>query len=214
MGIATNAAGGGMMTPRDYCPLPTEPTDVHHSMSQTMKIRMIRSTLLCLLLLAIWTPSFARTPAALVGIPSVVDADTLELHGQRIRLWGVDAPESAQRCTLRDGKQWRCGTAAANALSSYIAGRTVTCAARDEDRYGRTVASCSVAKVDLGTWLVSNGWALAYRRYSKSSYVGAEAGAIANRRGIHSSQFEAPWDFRKNKQNKSGARYRSHGSAP
>ncbi len=53
--------------------------------------------------------------AAVTGIASVIDGDTLEIHGQRIRLHGIDAPESRQLCFI-DGKPWQCGKDAANAL--------------------------------------------------------------------------------------------------
>lgn len=134
--------------------------------------------------------------APLAGQVSVVDGDTLELHGQRIRLFGVDAPESSQLCEAKNGKSWRCGAAAANALSTFIASRSVICTPRDRDRYQRVVAQCQVAGMDLGAWLVASGWALAFRRYS-TDYVHAETTAARDHRGIHDSYFVAPWDFRR-----------------
>ena len=127
---------------------------------------------------------FLATPALanVVGAPSVIDGDTIEVHGQRIRLHGIDAPESHQLCRL-DGRPWQCGKDAANAIAKKIARRPVVCEKLDRDRYGRMVARCTVAGEELGAWMVANGWALAYRRYSLD-YVDQEADARAARRGI------------------------------
>jgi endonuclease YncB( thermonuclease family) len=63
----------------------------------------------------------------LAGRASVIDGDTLEIHGTRIRLWGGDAPESIQLCRGEDSLQYRCGAKAANDLDAFIAGRPVNC---------------------------------------------------------------------------------------
>jgi endonuclease YncB( thermonuclease family) len=105
------------------------------------------------------------------GQASIIDGDTLEIHGMRVRLWGIDAPESDQLCRGDDSLQYRCGAEAANKLDAFIARRPVLCAPRDVDRYGRTVASCSVGADDLGAWLVSRGLALDWPRYSRSRYA-------------------------------------------
>jgi endonuclease YncB( thermonuclease family) len=94
-----------------------------------------------------------------VGQASVVDGDTLEIHGNRIRLWGIDAPESSQRCRDEDSLQYRCGAQAANDLDAFIARRPVNCSPLNLDPYGRTVATCSVGGTDLGEWLVRKGLA-------------------------------------------------------
>ncbi len=86
--------------------------------------------------------------------------DTIEVHGQRIRLHGIDAPESRQLCRL-NGKPWQCGKDAANALADKIARRPVTCEDLGRDRYKRIIARCTVAGEDLGKWMVANGLALA-----------------------------------------------------
>src|SRR4030088_2301882 len=79
-----------------------------------------------------------------VAKASVVDGDTLEVHGTRIRLWGVDAPESGQLCRDADSDLYQCGAKAANDLDTFIARRPVNCTPVAEDQYGRTVATCSV----------------------------------------------------------------------
>ncbi len=98
--------------------------------------------------------------ADVAGIASVIDGDTIEVHGQRIRLHGIDAPESRQLCRL-DGKPWQCGKAAANALAGKIDRRPVTCEDLGRDRYKRIIARCAVAGEDMGAWMVANGLALA-----------------------------------------------------
>lgn len=130
----------------------------------------------------------------ITGTASVVDGDTLDIHGERIRLHGLDAPESSQLCR-RDGKPWRCGHSAANQLSEMIGRRTITCNVHDTDRYGRAVAVCSVSGEDINAWIVRQGLAVAYRRYSKD-YVQEEQAAKAANAGIWDSEFQMPWDWR------------------
>jgi endonuclease YncB( thermonuclease family) len=79
--------------------------------------------------------------ADIAGVASVIDGDTLEIHGQRIRLFGIDTPESRQTCEDAASREWRCGQKAALALQDLIGRRTVTCRKRDTDRYGRMVGA-------------------------------------------------------------------------
>jgi len=124
----------------------------------------------------------------------VIDGDTIEIHGQRIRLEGIDAPEADQLCTL-GGTKYRCGQKAARALSDFIGQSTVSCIRSGTDRYGRAVATCSRGGQDLGAWLVGKGLALAYRRYS-TAYIEEEAAAQAARTGIWAGDFDPPWEWR------------------
>jgi endonuclease YncB( thermonuclease family) len=108
--------------------------------------------------------SFPPPAAALADIPGnaiVVDGDTLEIRGTKIRLYGSDAPESGQLCRWT-GKDYRCGWQAA-AVDDPIARRSVRCEERDVDRHGRTVAGCFVGSVSLNDELVKQGWAVACR---------------------------------------------------
>jgi endonuclease YncB( thermonuclease family) len=120
----------------------------------------------------------------LAGQASVIDGDTLEIHGIRIRLWGIDAPESTQLCRSEDSNQYRCGAQAANDLDIFIARRTVSCIPINSDQYGRTVAICSVDGADLGEWLVRSGLALDWPQYSKAKYNAVQREAEHEGRGI------------------------------
>lgn len=129
------------------------------------------------------------------GTASVIDGDTIEIHGTRIRLHAIDAIESRQRCLLPGGKAWNCGRAAALALAEKIGRAPISCEVRDVDRYGRLVAVCRAGKTNLNAWLVANGWAVAYRRYGRD-YVSEENAARKADRGIWASEFQMPWDWR------------------
>lgn len=132
----------------------------------------------------------------LTGQASIIDGDTLEIHATRIRLWGIDAPESTQLCRGEDSLQYQCGAKAANELDSFIARRPVDCSPVSLDQYGRTVAVCSIDGVDLGEWLVRNGLALDWPRYSKGAYADAQAVAMREGRVIWEGSFVEPWRYR------------------
>ena len=136
----------------------------------------------------------ARPEQVLIGRVSVIDGDTLELHGARIRLQAIDAPEARQNCHRGD-ELWPCGRRAAYALADLIGTRTVTCRWRETDRYRRPVALCEAGGADVGAWMVEQGWALAFRRYGET-YVPLEDEARAARRGLWAGSFVPPWEHR------------------
>lgn len=133
---------------------------------------------------------------ALVGRASVIDGDTVEIRGQRIRLHAIDAPESGQACRDPQGQMWPCGRRAAFALAEQIGTGNVSCRATDQDRYGRPVAVCSAGDRDLNAWMVEQGWAMAYRQYG-TDYVEQEAVAEREKRGIWAGEFVPPWAYRR-----------------
>lgn len=130
------------------------------------------------------------------GAPRVVDGDTLVLATAKIRLHGIDAPEKNQNCYRADRQAWACGRQALDELVAFIGKKDITCEERGRDRYGRFVAICFKDEKDINLWMVANGWALAYRRYSQD-YVAAEEAARTARLGIWSGTFETPEQWRK-----------------
>ena len=135
--------------------------------------------------------------ADLRGRATVTDGDTIRIGDVRVRLFGIDAPESGQTCEDGAGRLYPCAGRAANALGDKIGRGTVTCQREDTDRYGRTVAVCTLASTgeDLNAFMVASGWALAYRTYS-AAYIDEEAAAKRARRGLWQGRFIAPWDYR------------------
>jgi len=146
--------------------------------------------------LMVLASSGVALPAELTGQASVIDGDTLEIHGTRVRLWGIDAPESTQLCRGADSNLYRCGAKAANELDAFIAQRPVSCKPVSQDQYGRMVATCSVGDTDLGEWLVRSGLALDWPHYSRGHYDAAQYAADRAGRGIWAGSYVEPWSYR------------------
>lgn len=133
--------------------------------------------------------------ADLSGHVQVVDADTWDIGSTRVRLHGIDAPERDQTCTRTSGEVWACGTWATHQAHQLYGGRAASCQAITQDRYGRTVARCTVRGQDVGDALVSRGIAVAFRKYSRD-YIKSERQAKVAAVGIHAGGFTLPWDHR------------------
>jgi endonuclease YncB( thermonuclease family) len=129
------------------------------------------------------------------AVAQIVDADTIYAGGVKIRLSGIDAPEMDQICLDGRGQRWSCGIEAKSQLSTFSRNRLWVCQLTDVDRYGRSLGSCSIEGEDVSSWLVRNGWALAFRRYS-SAYVSDEDYAREQGHGLWNGAFIAPWDWR------------------
>ena len=130
------------------------------------------------------------------GPARIVDGDTIWIGETKIRLHGIDAPETKQECHMQDGSEYLCGEASIDALRVLINSEPVRCEGGAYDRYKRLIAVCYSGTVNLNAELVRQGWALAYRRYSKD-YVSAEKEAQVAKRGVWAGEFEPPWEWRR-----------------
>ena len=138
---------------------------------------------------------FPGSASEIVGTARVLDGDTLDVGGVRVRMHGIDAPESRQLCQGGPDILLRCGDVATVELRRLVGGSPVRCRVRDTDRYGRTVATCHAAGTDLGAAMVSAGYARAHLRYSWA-YAPHEARARFEGRGLWQTEWQAPWDYR------------------
>lgn len=151
----------------------------------------------CALSLALSPISISAAFAGqIAGKASVVDGDTIDVAGTRIRLFGIDAPEADQTCHDDDGKIYRCGQVATTALSDFLAQKVVTCDPLNLDSKGDTVATCMVDDTDIGDWVVRKGLGLDWPAYSKDRYAEAQKAAERSGDGLWGGQWVTPWQYR------------------
>ena len=161
---------------------------------ETVAAGMLAALLAGLALTGTSSAGFAQDVVS--GPAHVIDGDTIQIRHLRIRMHGIDAPESDQTCLDGAGRTYGCGQVATAALASMAAHGSVACRVLDMDRYGRLIAVCHRDGIDLNAWMVRDGHAMAYRRYS-GDYVADENAARARRVGIWQGRFVAPWDWRR-----------------
>ena len=138
------------------------------------------------------------------GFAKVVDGDTIKINSKKIRLYGIDAPEKKQKCKktyltisfMSFTKDYMCGELSTQKLIKKINKQKLNCDILDVDRYKRLIGECFKRNINLNSWMVSNGYAVAYRKYSKK-YVSDEINAKNNKLGIWQGKFEMPWDYRR-----------------
>jgi endonuclease YncB( thermonuclease family) len=153
------------------------------------------STLRTCFAFAIWTACSIAEAANISGVPRVVDGDTLVIGTMKLRLEGIDAPETDQICLNPKGDQWNCGIEARDRLQAHIGGLVVVCLSNSTDIYQRFLATCLLKGEDLNGWMIREGWALPYLKYS-SALQQVEDDARVHQRGLWQGAFIAPWDWR------------------
>ncbi len=142
-----------------------------------------------------WAVSALTDPA---GAVEVVDGDTLTIGGQRVRLFGIDAPETGQHCATKHQKPFDCGRLAARALRLFLGGAKVRCKARGELSDGTLVAQCFAGRNDLSAQMTQVGWALADPE-TGADYRRGELAALATKEGLFKGKFVPPWEWRAGK---------------
>ena len=139
------------------------------------------------------------------GIAKITDGDTIRIEEKKIRLFGIDAPEKKQQCKkpwltisfISFNKEYPCGQVSTDKLKKKINDKLLICKWTNKDRYKRYIAECFKDKTNINAWMVRNGHAVAYRKYSKK-FVSQEIFAKKEKLGLWSGTFMMPWDYRKN----------------
>ena len=127
---------------------------------------------------------------------TVIDGDTIRLGDVKIRFSGIDAPEINQTCVASEGKV-ACGKISRDLLIEKVTNNKISCTDEGKDFYGRVLGECFVNGESLSSYLVREGFAFAYRKYS-NKYIEDEEYAKFNKLGMWSMEFQYPWDYRSN----------------
>ena len=141
------------------------------------------------------------------GKPKIIDGDSIRINNKKIRLEGIDAPEIKQQCEkpflkisfiidFEYNKRYSCGVIAKKKLIDKIDNSKIKCISSSKDKYNRFLATCYKHKINLNKWMVRNGYAIAYKRYSKD-YVRDEEYANENKLGVWEGSFMIPEKWRK-----------------
>jgi endonuclease YncB( thermonuclease family) len=125
------------------------------------------------------------------GMGKAIDGDSILLAGEELRLKGIDAPEFDQICD-KDGKAWRCGETSKIVMARELARGPLLCRSSERDKYGRRLATCTVAGMDLNGFMVRSGAAISFGGYERE-----EAEARDAKRGVWSSRFDPPQEWRR-----------------
>ena len=156
---------------------------------------MVVKILIFNLFLILITLSTVLSSKTIFGNANVIDGDTIHINKNKIRLHAIDAPETNQTCN-KNSKAWNCGVESTKFLKELIGNNKIECITQGKDRYNRFIGICYKDNLDLNSEMVLNGWAIAYRYYSKD-YVEEEEKAKQEKRGIWIGDFVEPYLFRK-----------------
>ena len=159
--------------------------------------RLYRTCLPALAAMAVLAAAATNGPAADEAAAVALSGDRLKVAGKTYCLFGIDAPESGQQCTLKSGKPYDCGTIAKTALMDLILGATVQCmpVAKQHRHAACIVARCAAGGADLSANMVHTGWALA-KPDARTLYGAIEAKAERRKHGLWAGTFVSPWTWR------------------
>lgn len=129
------------------------------------------------------------------GTPIIIDGDTIQINGVKIRLYGIDAPEAGQKCKKRNGANWACGKEAIKVIVRLTKGHQVSCRGDFYDDFGRLIATCTTKNIEINKELVSLGMAWNFDKYSMH-YKEIEKEARRKSVGVFQASTITPWEYR------------------
>jgi len=174
-------------------------------MSLMKKQSLILSNFVIILFFFSFSFSYSADTKSISGKTDVIDGDTIKIKDQSIRLVGIDAPEKKQLCKkpylslfiFTFSKSYPCGETSTNSLKKFINNQIILCKIEEKkDFFKRYLGTCFKDKSNINSWLVKNGYALAFRKYSKK-YLNEELYAKNNKIGLWQGTFQMPWEWRK-----------------
>ena len=169
------------------------------------KIKLFLVISICLIFLSLTNIDVESQEVKLIsGVAKVIDGDTIRIENKKIRLFGIDAPEKKQKCRkpwltisfLTFNKDYPCGEISTLKLKNKINNKFITCKSTNIDRYKRFIAECFKSKTNINRWMVRNGYAVAYKKYSRK-YLTFENLAKDDKLGIWIGSFQMPWEWRR-----------------
>ena len=167
-----------------------------------MKLQNLNLSSFAIIILFITSFAYSSEINIVKGKAVIIDGDTIKINGQAIRFGGIDAPESfyrgkKQECYLNEKKVF-CGELSKQKLKEKISDNIVSCIKEEKkDIYQRIIAECFINGESLSSFMVRNGYAFDYKRYSNRKYAQDEEYAKINKLGIWKMKFEYPWEWRK-----------------
>ena len=167
-----------------------------------MKLQNLNLSSFAIIILFITSFAYSSEINIVKGKAVIIDGDTIKINGQAIRFGGIDAPESfyrgkKQECYLNEKKVF-CGELSKQKLKEKISSNIVSCIKEEKkDIYQRIIAECFINGESLSSFMVRNGYAFDYKRYSDRKYAHDEEYAKINKLGIWKMKFEYPWEWRK-----------------
>ena len=156
-------------------------------------IKLTQNIISILVLVILSNYSFGKN---IIKSNRVIDGDTIILNSKKIRFHGIDTPEIRQKCKNDKGFVYACGLRATKELIKIIGKNKVICKKKTTDRYGRSISVCFVNGKNINSLMVKNGWALAYRKYSRD-YVKDEEEAKKKKIGLWAGEFIPPWKWKR-----------------
>ena len=130
--------------------------------------------------------NYSQTEEKLIyGKAKVIDGDTIIINNEKIRFGGIDSPERKE-IGYELSKQ---------KLKEKLNKNIVNCIReKNKDRWGRTVAECFINGKSLSSFMVKNGYACDYVKYSKKKYAKEEEYAKSKKLGIWKMKFSPSWE--------------------
>ena len=169
------------------------------------KIKLFLVISICLIFISFLNIDVESQEVSLIsGVAKVIDGDTIKIKKKKIRFFGIDAPEKKQKCRkawltisfITINKDYPCGEISTLKLKNKINNKFITCKSTNKDKYKRFIAECFKGKTNINRWMVRNGHAVVYKKYSKK-YLAAENLARNEKLGLWSGTFKMPWEWRK-----------------